>query len=305
LPSAVSATGTISSFTGPAGATYTINDSSASFGSIAPGATVDCQAATANCYRITVSNPAVRPSKHWDATIQETLSTGNVATMTVHMGRSFADVQVSDAFYDFIETMLHNQVTAGFANGTFGPSATSIRVQSMMFAARGMVAPEGDSPIPASGAIAGSPYNCASGGTSRYADVAPTDIGCKHIHFLGSKGVNVSFGCTASNACPAAGTTRAMMAVYVAAAATGDDASVPPSGTFTQSGSPRSYNCSAGGSSHFPDVSVTSAYCRHVNYLWATGSVDGFVDGTFQPSALVTRAQMAKFMTNTFVLTLD
>jgi hypothetical protein len=180
-----------------------------------------------------------------------------------------------------------------------------MRAQTMIFAARGVVAPEGDAPIPASGTIAGSSYNCVSGGTSLYMDVAPTDIGCKQIHFLGSRGVNVSFGCSPSNACPAADTTRAMMAVFVAAAATGSDASVPSSGTFTQSGSPRSYNCAAGGSSHFPDVSVTSTYCRHVNYLWATGAVDGFLDGTFKPTALVTRVQMAKFITNSFDLTLD
>ena len=303
--SAVTATGTASSFTGPAGATYSLNDASASYGSIGAAATADCRTATGNCYRITVSNPAARPAQHWDATIQETLSTGNVATITVHVGRSFSDVPVSDVSYAFIEAMMHNRVTSGFVDGSFAPTQTSTRAQSMMFTARGVVAPEGDQPIPASGNVGASSYNCASGGNSLFADVAPTGVGCKQIHFLASKGVNVSFGCSASNACPSANTTRAMMAVHIAGAAAGSDAAVPSSGTFSQSGSPRSYNCAAGGSSHFPDVSVTSAYCRHANYLWATGSVDGFADGTFQPSGVVTRAQMAKFVTNSFGLTLD
>ena len=302
---AVTPTGTISSFTGPAGATYTINDSSASYGTIAAGATTDCRTATGNCYRISVSNPAARPAAHWDATLQETLSTGNVAAITAHIGNSFTDVPASDIFYMFVENMMHNTVTLGYGDGTFRPIANSIREHTMMFIARGLVAPEGDSPLPASGTIGASSYNCTTGGTSLYADVAPTDIGCKQIHYLAKQGVNVSFGCSASNACPSASTSRAMTAVLVAGAAVGGDANVPASGTFSQSGSARSYNCATGGSSHFTDVSVSSAYCRHVNYLWATGDIDGFGDGTYRPSNLVTRAEMAKFITNSFNLTLD
>jgi PKD repeat protein len=304
--SAVSATGTISNFTGPAGATYTINDNSASYGTIAPGATAACGTATGDCYRLTISNPATRPMQHWDATVQENLSTGNVATITVHVGRSFGDMPVTDPFYGFVEAMMHNGVTRGFADGTFRPPATITRAQTLMFTARAVVAPDGDAPIPPNGTVGGLPYNCASGGTSLFADVAPMDVGCKQIHFLAARNVAVTFGCTdTSHACPAANTTRAMMAVHIAGAAAGGDANVPSSATYSQTGSPRSYNCNAGGSSHFVDVGVTSPSCRHINYLWATGSIDGFADGTFQPSALVTRAQMAKFINNSFDLTLD
>ncbi len=301
-----SVTGTISNFAGPAGGTYTINDSSAGYGTIAAGATADCRTATGNCYRITVGNPAVRPTLHWDVTLKETLSTGNTKSITVHVGQTFSDMPASDAFYGFVEEMVHNNVTQGYADGTFAPSSTSTGVQSMMFAARGMLAPLGDAAIPVSGSVGASPYNCASGGTSRFADILPTDVGCKQVHFLASQGVNVSFQCSdAQHACPTASTTRALMAVLIAGAARGGDANVPASGTFNQSGSPRSYNCAAGGSSHFPDVSVTSAYCRHVNYLWAIGSIDGYVDGTFKPSGLVTRAHMAKFIANGFGLALN
>ena len=80
-------------------------------------------------------------------------------------------------------------------------------------------------------------------------------------------------------------------------------ASVPVSGTFNDTGVPRSYNCSGGGSSHFPDVLVTDPFCRHVNYLWARGVISGFLDGTFQPALDVTREQIAKFVVNAFHLT--
>ncbi|MFO1313581.1 MAG: PKD domain-containing protein [Burkholderiales bacterium] len=299
-------TGTISNFTGPAGGTYTINDGSASYGTIAAGATADCRTATGNCYRITVGSPAVRPALHWDVTLKETLSTGNTRSITVHVGQTFSDMPASDAFYSFVEEMVHNQVTTGFTDGTFAPTATSTGVQSMMFAARGMLAPLGDAAIPVSGSVGGSPYDCSAGGVSRFADILPTDVGCKQVHFLASQGVNVSFQCSdAQHACPAASTTRALMAVLIAGAAKGGDANVPASGTFTQSGSARSYNCASGGSSHFPDVSVTSSSCRHINYLWAVGAIDGYTDGTFRPAGLVNRAQMAKFITNGFGLTLN
>ncbi len=60
--------GAASSFTGPAGATYTIADAAAAYGSPASGAPASCWDATGNCYRLTLSNPAARPAGHWDAT---------------------------------------------------------------------------------------------------------------------------------------------------------------------------------------------------------------------------------------------
>jgi S-layer homology domain len=126
------------------------------------------------------------------------------------------------------------------------------------------------------------------------------------VHFLASQAVNTSFQCSdALHACPATNTTRAAMAVLIAGAITaGGDAAVPNSGTFTESGGPRSYDCGTAGGSHFPDVLNTGPYCRHVNYLWALGVIDGFVDGTFQPNGMVTRRQMAKFISNGFALSL-
>jgi hypothetical protein len=95
------------------------------------------------------------------------------------------------------------------------------------------------------------------------------------------------------------------MAVFIAdATSVGGDAAVPNSGTYTESGGPRSYDCGTAGGSHFSDVLNTAPYCRHVNYLWALGVIDGYGDGTFQPAGMVTRGQIAKFITTGFALSL-
>ncbi|MFO1305263.1 MAG: PKD domain-containing protein [Burkholderiales bacterium] len=303
--SVMAPTGTLSSFTGPAGAKYSINDRIATYGAIAPGSAGSCTA-TGNCYRVTVSNPAKRPALHWDATLHESLSTHDVRETTVHIGRSFSDVPDSDASYVSIETVFHNNVMTPFGDGTFRPAASSTRTQAMIATARALAAPAGGPDvIPASGQVAGASYSCARGGRSLYADVGADEEGCAQVHFLAAYGVDVNFGCTdASHACSALDASRAMMAVLIAGSAAGGDSNVPASGTFSQSGEPRSYNCAGGGGSHYPDVSVTSAYCRHVNYLWATGSLDASSDA-FRPSSPVTRAQMADLITKGLGLTLD
>jgi outer membrane protein assembly factor BamB len=298
-------TGTAASLTGPAGATYAINDSTAAYGSIAAGASADCLTATGNCYRVTVSSPATRPAQHWDVALRENLSTGDVGTIVLHVGASFTDVPPAAIMYPFIENLAHNSVTLGLGDGTFQPAAGSIRGATAMFVARATVLPNGDGGLPASGSVAGQPYQCSAGGTSLFADVTPTDVWCKQVHALAARGVDVAYGCTdGAHVCPTAATSRGSMAVLVAGAAAGSDTSVPTAGTFFDAGGARSYNCNAGGASHFPDVATTASNCRHINYLWARGMIDGYLDGTFQPASTVTREQMAKFIANGFRLAL-
>jgi hypothetical protein len=301
--STVHLTGTATALSGPAGATYSINDASADYGSIASGSAANCFTATGNCYLISVSKPATRPARRWEISLQETLSSGDTVTMLLHVGSTFPDVPVTDLLYADVEALVRNLVTVGFADGTFEPSAPSPRGSTAIFVARSLVAPGGDAAIPASGSVGVNAYACALDGVSLYVDVAPTDGWCKQIHYLASQNVDVSFECSdSSHACPLSVTTRAATAVIVAGAMAGGDASVPVSGSFSDTGSPRSYNCSSGGSSHFPDVLVTDPFCRHVNYLWARGVIGGFDDGTYEPALDVTRDQMAKFLVNAFHL---
>ncbi len=46
----------------------------------------------------------------------------------------------------------------------------------------------------------------------------------------------------------------------------------------------------------FPDVSATSPLCGYVEWLAGTAITGGFEDGTFRPSAAVTRQAMAAFL---------
>ncbi len=108
-------TGSASNPTGAPGPTYTLEDSTADYGTIASGLTNDCFSTTGNCYEITVSG--TRPAAHWDATFDEALSSPEFAqpmtkTWALHVGGSFPDVP-QDAFYPFIENLFHNRVTAG------------------------------------------------------------------------------------------------------------------------------------------------------------------------------------------------
>jgi hypothetical protein len=95
------------------------------------------------------------------------------------------------------------------------------------------------------------------------------------------------------------------MAVLVAGTMAGGDDRVPAAGSFTDTGTARSYNCAVTGGSRFSDVASSSPACRHVNYLWARGIVDGFTDGTFRADLPLTRGQMAKFVANAFALAVE
>jgi hypothetical protein len=124
------------------------------------------------------------------------------------------------------------------------------------------------------------------------------------VHLLASEGVDVAYGCAARQACPGAPISRLEMAVLVAGAMAGSDAEVPEFGTFSDSGAARTYDCRAQGAGRFSDVAAQTSACRHVNYLWARGVIDGYVDGRFGASDALTRAQMARFVVRAFGLSL-
>jgi hypothetical protein len=170
-----------------------------------------------------------------------------------------------------------------------------------MFLARAMAG--GDSEVPALGAVAGRDgYACEVGGVSLFADVAPTDQYCRHVHFVAGRGTTLGCG-DGSTYCPTAQVNRGQMAMFVARAVAGSDAAVPV--TYADSGTGRQYSCGiASPVLHFSDVTATAAFCRHAHYLWARGFVDGCTSTAFCPANLVTRGQMAKFLVNGFALQL-
>ncbi len=297
LEGTLALTGTASSLDGPAGGTYTLDDTTADYGSIDEGDSADCQTATGNCYQVTISG-APRPATHWDATFLETLSNDLSQTWTLHVGESFTDVPTSQLFYRAIEAVLHAGITTGCTGTTYCPGDKVSRSQMSLFLARGVAG--GSSGIPNSGTIGGNAYTCGTGGTSLFTDVLPTDIFCRSVHYLGSQ--NVTSGCSATQYCPTPNVTRLEMSAFVARAvvAPGGGAAVP----LTYGPDPvtnLSYSCDAASPNiHFTDVPASNGFCKHAHFLWAKGIITGCGATTFCPNDPVTRDAMARFLTNGF-----
>ena len=277
-------------FTGPAGATYSLLDGSASYGTIASTATTNCQTA-GNCYVVGVSNPAVRPAPHWDATLTENLSTGGSKQWVLHIGKSFSDVPPGAFAYRAIETMFHQGITAGCGGASFCPGVAVTRWQMAVLLAKALA---GGS-LPVTGTVEGlGSYNCVNGGTSLFADVPAADPACKAIHYVAAK--KVTAGCGGGDFCPNDTVTRWQMAVFVSKAMAGTY--VPTSGTVPGKGA---YDCKAsGGTSVFADVPASDPACKAVHYIAATGVTVGCDAVHYCPALGLTRDQMAVFVTKAF-----
>jgi len=263
----LSLSGTASNLTGPSGATYTLVDAAASYGSLAAGATGSCTDA-GDCYAVSVDQPATRPAAHWDATFDEQLSTGQTRTRSLHIGGSFSDVPSSTGFYPFVENIFHNGVTGGCGTGTYCPGADVTRAQMAVF----LLKSEHGSSF--------TPDSC----TGVFADVACPSLFANWIETLASEGVTA--GCGGGNYCPNAPVTRAQMAVFLLKAKHGASY-VPPA-------------CAG----VFADVACPSAFANWIEELATEGVTAGCGGGNYCPSSPNTRGQMAVFLAKTFGLLL-
>src|SRR4029079_2789195 len=208
--SAFTATGTATDFSGPPGATYTLDDATAdygtnalaagtaSYGTIPPGATASCLDA-GDCYQVTVSAPATRPVQHWDASLQETLSVGVPKTWAIHIGESFPDVAADNPFYKFIETLFHKGVTGGCAGGGYCPVNPVTRAQMAVFLLKSRFG-SAHVPPPCTGTVF-TDVPCTGG---------PFDPWIEELAAL-----QVTGGCGGGNYCPNATVTRKQMAVFL------------------------------------------------------------------------------------------
>ena len=290
--------GAATAFTGPA-ATYAILHGLADYGTLSPGSTGDCLAL--GCFQLKLGTPGTRPT-HWDASFDEVLPGTSRKTWMLHVGDSFTDVPRSQPFYKKIETLLHNAITAGCTATAYCPGDPVSRGQMAIFIAKGIAG--GGANVPSSGTVGASPYNCTPGGTSLFTDVTPTDIFCKHVHYIADQ--NVTLGCAAGQYCPGDTVTRLQMASFIAKAivAPGGGGAVPTTyGPDPVTG--LSYSCNqASPDTHFTDVPATDVFCRHVHFLWAKGVIAGCGATLYCPNDAVTRDAMAKFLSNAFELQL-
>ena len=252
---------------GPAGATYTIADAAATYGSPAAGAPASCYDATANCYRLAVSNPAARPALHWDAAVTEKVNLTAAKTWTLHVGASFSDVALSNGFYPAIETLFHNGVTAGCGGAAYCPSASVTRAQMAVFLLKSKL---------------GRAYAPPAASGTMFADVPPGAFAADWIEDLAASGI--SAGCGGANFCPNAPVTRAQMAVFLLKAKHGSGYVPPPA------------------SGVFADVPASNPFAAWIEELAAEGVTAGCGGGNYCPDSANTRAEMAAFLTATFGL---
>jgi hypothetical protein len=262
-------TGAASSLTGPPGATYTLLDPAATYGTVANGATGSC----VGCYLVSVSQPPTRPATHWDLTLQEAIappSLGQIKVWTLHVGASFPDVPPSHPFYRFVETLLHVGVTSGCTATTYCPDGVTTREQMAVFLLR---AKEG-------GAFA--PPPCT---TAPFPDVPCASPFAAWVQELVARGI--TSGCGGGLYCPTSSVTREQMAVFLLK--TSEGAGFTPPACTTAA---------------FADVPCASPFAPWVQELVARGITAGCGGGLYCPTDPVTRGQMAVFLTKTFGLTL-
>jgi hypothetical protein len=260
---------TLTNLTGPAGATYTLTDGTGDYGTVANNTSAPCT----DCYTVAVNNPATRPVQHWDATALESITPdaqGQQKRWRLHIGASFADVPTSNAFYRFIETLLHHGVTGGCTATNYCPANSTTRAQMAVFVllakeAQGYVPPACTTPI--------------------FNDVPASSPFCRFIEELFRRGV--IGGCAPNMYCPDDPVTREQMPVFVLR--TLDPTFTPPP-------------CSA--PNIFNDVPETNPFCPWIEELSRRGVVTGCGGGNYCPSQPVTREQMGVFISVTFGLTL-
>jgi hypothetical protein len=273
-----SLTGIASLFNGPAGATYTLNDSSAGYGTLTALASADCFAVGGDCYQMSVDNPAVRPAQHWDATFQEgptaVVPSGFPApfkTWTLHIGLSFADTPPSNLFYRFIEDIFHNGVTGGCGGLNYCPTNQTLRKQMAVFVLK---AKEGASytPPPAVGI---------------FTDVPPADPFAPWIEELYNRGVVAGCG-PGPTYCPDNPVLRQQMAIFLLKTLLGS-AYVPPAAVGI-----------------FGDVPTSSPFAAWIEDLYNRAITGGCNPSPllYCPTNAVTRGQMAPFLAKTFTLLL-
>jgi hypothetical protein len=205
-------TGTATSFTGPAGATHTLDDATAGYGMVGgAGSIADCLANTGDCYAVTVSAPPVRPIQHWDAQLQEALSAGVPKTWPIHIGESFPDVPTGNIFYAFIETLFHNGVTGGCAGGGYCPTNPVTRAQMAVFLLKSKFG-AAHIPPPCTG-IVFTDVPCTGG---------PFDPWIEEL-----AGLQITGGCGGGLYCPNNTVTRQQMAVFLLKALEGSSYDPP------------------------------------------------------------------------------
>jgi hypothetical protein len=186
---------------------------------------------------------------------------------------SFQDVPSDYWAWGYIEGIYAQRITSGCSSTPllYCPTATVTRDQMAVFLLRAKHGPDYFPP----------PVGASTG----FADVPTTYWAGAWIKQLAAEGI--TGGCSAGNYCPLSAVTRAQMAVFLLRAKYGSGYTPPPVGSTTG----------------FADVPVTYWAGAWIKQLAAEGITGGCGAGVYCPLSVVTRDQMAVFLSRTFGIT--
>jgi hypothetical protein len=180
----------------------------------------------------------------------------------------FFDVPPSNMFHDAVVTAAANGITAGCGNGNFCPTNPVTRAQMSVLLLKSK---HGAAYVPP-----------AATGTV-FSDVPASAFAAAWIERLKAEGL--TNGCGGTKFCPAAGVTRAQMAIFLLKGTLGSTY-LPPAATGTV----------------FTDVPANGFAAAWIEELAERGLTSGCGGGKYCPASVVSRAQMAAFLVNSFSL---
>lgn len=168
----------------------------------------------------------------------------------------FPDVPVAHPFCREIQWMKESDVSTGFMDGTYRPDAVVTRQAMAAFMAR----------------VADAFLQACS--TPPFPDVPTDHPFCREIRWTKQSGISTGFGDGTYR--PGTAVTRQAMSAFLARLA---QSTLAP--------------CT---SAPFPDVPTSHPFCAEIKWMEAAGISTGFGDGTYRPSAAVTRQAMSAFL---------
>ena len=128
-----------------------------------------------------------------------------------------------------------------------------------------------------------------------FTDVPRSQPFYQKIETLLHKGI--TSGCSPTEYCPGQKISRGQIATFVAKGLAGSGANIPASGAVGA----LPYDCTAGGTSLFTDVTPTDMFCKQIHYIAAKNVDPGCAPGLYCSGDTVTRLSMASFVANALV----
>ena len=230
-------------------------------GIAAPSVVVD------DYYTATIKTPSLPPGTLHDVTLTNT--DGTVGTLPNGWIADFVDVPQGNApFYDWILSLVRNQVTAGVGGGLYGVDQPTKRQQMAVFLLKGKYG------------ICYAPPPCTS---QVFADVPCSSGFAPWINQLVAEGI--TGGCGGGNYCPNNPVNRQQMAVFLLKTLEGGG-----------------YVAPACTSQDFGDVPCSSNFAPWIYELVRRNITAGCGGANYCPLSSATRGQMAVFLQITFNL---